>query len=76
MAVNSQPQYVPLQRGCTTTDLPVRQTYDWPKDDGSPVTEERAMLMASYGDGVNISYWDGFRGLSFIAHAQDTAYKD
>jgi hypothetical protein len=39
----------------------VRQTYYWPKDDDSPVTEERAMLMASYGDGVNISYWDGFR---------------
>jgi hypothetical protein len=60
MAVNSQAQYVPLQRGCTTTALPVLQTYYWPEDDGSPVTEERAMLMASYGDGVNISYWDGF----------------
>jgi len=39
----------------------VRQTYYWPKNDGSPATQGRSMLMASYDDGTNISYWDGYR---------------
>jgi monoamine oxidase len=54
-------QYVPLQEGRTVTDLPVRQTYYWVKDDGKPVTQGRAMLMASYDDGLNIGFWDGYR---------------
>lgn len=54
-------KYVPLQEGRTVTDLPVRQTYYWVKDDGKPVTQGRAMLMASYDDGQNIGFWDGFR---------------
>jgi monoamine oxidase len=51
-----------VEKGRTTTDLPVRQTYYWPKDDGSAATQGRAMLMASYDDGLNIGYWDSFRG--------------
>lgn len=47
--------------GRSTTDLPIRQTYYWPKNDGSTVTEGPAMLMASYDDGLNIGFWDGFR---------------
>ncbi|HKV41331.1 MAG TPA: NAD(P)/FAD-dependent oxidoreductase [Blastocatellia bacterium] len=50
-----------VEKGRTTTDLPVRQTYYWPKDDGQPATQGRAMLMASYDDGTNIGFWDGFR---------------
>jgi monoamine oxidase len=57
------PWWIPagVQAGRTTTDLPVRQTYYWPNDDGSPATDGRAMLMASYDDGNNIGFWDGFR---------------
>jgi monoamine oxidase len=50
-----------VQAGRTTTDLPVRQTYYWPNADGTPVTGGPAMLMASYDDGDNIGFWDGFR---------------
>jgi monoamine oxidase len=50
-----------VQAGRTTTDLPVRQTYYWPKNDGTSVTGGQAMLMASYDDGLNIGFWDGFR---------------
>lgn len=54
-------QMVPLQEGRTVTDLPIRQTYYWPTDDGKPATNGPAMLMASYDDGNNIGFWDGFR---------------
>lgn len=50
-----------VQKGRTTTDLPVRQTYYWPKDDGQPALQGRSMLMASYDDGLNIGFWDSFR---------------
>jgi monoamine oxidase len=51
-----------VKAGRTTTDLPVRQTYYWPQDDGSPATAaDRAMLMASFDDGLNVGFWDGFR---------------
>jgi monoamine oxidase len=53
--------FVPVEAGRTVTDLPVRQTYYWPKDNGSPATEGPAMLMASYDDGTNIGFWDGLR---------------
>lgn len=53
--------FVPVQAGRTVTDLPVRQTYYWPTDDGEPAAEGPAMLMASYDDGTNIGFWDGFR---------------
>src|SRR5579871_278177 len=58
-----EPWWLPagVQAGRTTTDLPVRQTYYWPKDDGKPAVSGRAMLMASYDDGLNIGFWDGFR---------------
>ncbi len=58
-----EPWWLPAQveEGRSTTDLPVRQTYYWPKDDGTPATQGRAMLMASYDDGINIGFWDGFR---------------
>lgn len=58
------PWWVPagVEAGRTTTDLPVRQTYYWPTDNGSPPSpSERSMLMASYDDGLNIGFWDGFR---------------
>lgn len=50
-----------VQAGRTVTDLPVRQTYYWPMNDGKPALSGQAMLMASYDDGSNISYWDGLR---------------
>jgi monoamine oxidase len=53
--------FVPVEAGRTVTDLPVRQTYYWPKDDGGPATGGPAMLMASYDDGTNIGFWDGLR---------------
>jgi len=51
-----------VKAGRTTTDLPVRQTYYWPTDTGAPALGGPAMLMASYDDGTNIGFWDGFRG--------------
>ena len=53
--------FVPVESGRTVTDLPVRQTYYWPKEDGSPATDGPSMLMASYDDGTNIGFWDGLR---------------
>lgn len=47
--------------GRSTTDLPIRQTYYWPQQDGSPSLSGPSMLMASYDDGLNIGFWDGFR---------------
>lgn len=54
-------EYIPLQSGRTVTDLPIRQTYYWPNNDGSPAESGRAMLLASYDDGSNIGFWDGLR---------------
>src|SRR5262249_35428843 len=54
-------KYIPVEAGRTVTDRPVRQTYCWPKDDGSPATDGPSMLMASYDDGTNIGFWDGLR---------------
>jgi monoamine oxidase len=53
--------FVPVESGRTVTDLPVRQSYYWPKSDGKPATDGPAMLMASYDDGPNIGFWDGLR---------------
>ena len=50
-----------VEAGRSVTDLPVRQTYYWPKDDGTPARSGPAMLMASYDDGTNIGFWDGLR---------------
>lgn len=55
------PVYVPVQAGRSVTDLPVRQTYYWPKSNGKPATAGEAMLLASYDDGNNIGFWDGLR---------------
>ena len=57
------PWWIPagVQAGRTVTDLPVRQTYYWPTDQGKPALTGPAMLMASYDDGLNIGFWDGFR---------------
>lgn len=54
-------KFIPVESGRTVTDLPVRQTYYWPNDDGTPATDGPSMLMASYDDGTNIGFWDGFR---------------
>ena len=54
-------KFIPVEAGRSVTDLPVRQTYYWPKDDGTPATDGPAMLMASYDDGTNIGFWDGLR---------------
>ncbi len=58
---DSEGTYVPVEAGRTVTDMPVRQTYYWPRDDGKPATGGPAMLMASYDDGTNIGFWDGLR---------------
>jgi monoamine oxidase len=50
----------PLQRGRTTTDLPLRQIYYWTKG-GEAVTRGDSMLMASYSDGRSVRYWEGLR---------------
>lgn len=57
----SDGRFVPVEAGRTVTNLPVRQTYYWPTDEGKPAAEGPAMLMASYDDGSNIGFWDGFR---------------
>lgn len=54
-------KFVAVEAGRTVTDLPVRQTYYWPQDDGKPATDGPAMLMANYDDGTNIGFWDGLR---------------
>ena len=53
--------FVPVESGRSVTDLPVRQTYYWPTDEGKPAVSGPSMLMASYDDGTNIGFWDGFR---------------
>ena len=58
---DAEGNFVPVESGRTVTDLPVRQTYYWPKDDGTPATEGPSMLMASYDDGTNVGFWDGLR---------------
>jgi len=60
-AVTGTSTFVPVQSGRTVTDLPVRQTYYWPKSDGTAATSGKAMLLASYDDGSNIGFWDGLR---------------
>lgn len=50
-----------VQSGRTVTDMPVRQTYYWPLNDGKPALEGKSMLLASYDDGTNIGFWDGLR---------------
>ncbi|HYP26728.1 MAG TPA: FAD-dependent oxidoreductase [Blastocatellia bacterium] len=54
-------EFVPVEAGRSVTDMPVRQTYYWPKDDGEPATDGPSMLMASYDDGTNVGFWDGLR---------------
>jgi monoamine oxidase len=58
---SSDSKFIPVQAGRSVTDLPVRQTYYWPKDDGQPASAGPSMLMASYDDGLNINFWDGLR---------------
>lgn len=59
---NSEGEFIPVEAGRSVTDLPVRQTYYWPTDEGKPATDGKpAMLMASYDDGTDIGFWDGFR---------------
>ncbi|XXF76197.1 NAD(P)/FAD-dependent oxidoreductase [Myxococcaceae bacterium GXIMD 01537] len=59
----TDPWWLPagVQKGRTTTDLPIRQTYYWPTSEGHPATGGPSMLMASYDDGLNIGFWDSFR---------------
>ncbi|KMN83659.1 amine oxidase [Chromobacterium sp. LK11] len=54
--------YVPVKSGRSVTDLPVRQTYYWPRSNGLPALHGHAMLLASYDDGDNTGFWDGLRG--------------
>ncbi|MCW3477998.1 FAD-dependent oxidoreductase [Neisseriaceae bacterium JH1-16] len=58
---NANGKFVAVEEGRSVTDLPVRQTYYWPKNDGSPAKSGNAMLMASYDDGDNTGFWDGLR---------------
>lgn len=52
---------IPVEAGRSVTDLPVRQTYYWPRSDGSPSPSGPSMLMASYDDGTNVGFWDSLR---------------
>jgi len=47
--------------GRTLTDLPLRQTYYWTGSKGDPIEDGPAMLMASYDDGTNTEFWNGYR---------------
>ena len=58
---NTEGKFIPVESGRSVTDLPVRQTYYWPTDEGKPAVSGPSMLMASYDDGTNIGFWDGFR---------------
>lgn len=53
--------FISVESGRSVTDLPVRQTYYWPTNKGQPATTGPSMLMASYDDGTDIGFWDGFR---------------
>jgi monoamine oxidase len=59
-----------VEKGRSTTDLPVRQTYYWPNADGSPRTSGRALLMASYDDTGDVGFWAGLRGKRGLARLQ------
>jgi hypothetical protein len=51
-----------IRNGTVITDAPpAEQVYYWPTDEGQPAMDGQAMLMASYDDGANIGFWDGFR---------------
>ncbi len=43
--------------GKSNTDLPVRQCYYF----GVEASNHHALVMASYDDGLNVGFWDGFR---------------
>jgi monoamine oxidase len=58
---NTEGTFVAVQSGRSVTDLPVRQTYYWPKSDGTPAISGPSMLLASYDDGTNTGFWDGLR---------------
>ena len=53
-----------LSLGRSLTDLPIRQTYYWADSQGNPIKDGSAMLMASYDDGTNTEFWDGYRDWS------------
>ncbi|HTU21363.1 MAG TPA: NAD(P)/FAD-dependent oxidoreductase [Gemmataceae bacterium] len=59
--IDAEGKLIAVEAGRSVTDLPVRQTYYWPHDDGKPVREGPAMLLASYDDGGNVGFWDGLR---------------
>ena len=51
----------PIEQGESTTTLPLRQIYYWPRTDGQPATEGRAMLMAGYNDDEFVNFWDALQ---------------
>ena len=51
----------PIEQGESTTDLPLRQIYYWPRTDGQPATGGRAMLMAGYNDDEFVNFWDALQ---------------
>ncbi|MEO1224099.1 MAG: NAD(P)/FAD-dependent oxidoreductase [Pseudomonadota bacterium] len=51
----------PLEHGESTTDLPLRQIYYWPRTDGRPSTDGRSMLMAGYNDDQFVGFWDALQ---------------
>ncbi|KDM89889.1 flavin monoamine oxidase family protein [Photobacterium galatheae] len=59
-----------IESGRSVTNMPVRQTYYWPTDEGKPALSGPAILMASYDDGVNVGFWDGYRQKRGLAWKQ------
>ncbi|GAB6261106.1 flavin monoamine oxidase family protein [Photobacterium sp. R1] len=59
-----------IESGRSVTNMPVRQTYYWPTDEGQPALSGPAILMASYDDGVNVGFWDGYRQKRGLAWKQ------
>lgn len=60
-------QQTGVSQGQSVTDLPVRQCYYWPgntNESSDASSGNNAVLMASYGSGVAVPYWESFQTVS------------
>lgn len=51
----------PIEQGESVTNLPLRKIYYWPRTDGRPASEGRAMLMAGYDDDEFVNFWNALQ---------------
>ena len=55
---------VGVSQGQSVTDLPVRQCYYWGVENqqqGADPTNTNAVMLATYDDTLNVSYWEGLQ---------------